>query len=124
MSNLPLGDVPYGGAAQEVLADIGQEVAALLAERHGLDKKAAAGAGMEAALRVARRWCGVTVYFPRGVLIDEKHWQMYQEFTGDNHRELALRHGMSEQWVYKIVARMRRVDFSRRQEDMFPPEGG
>ena len=112
-------DVPYRANVKEMLNDLGATVAGLLKEKLGIPDAQAQEIGTAAALRLARDWSGVTIYIPRGLVIDEKHWAIYSEYNGENVKDLALRYRISEVWCYNIIKRMRALDIARRQPSLF-----
>jgi Mor family transcriptional regulator len=112
-------DVPYRSTAVEFLGELGGVVAKLLRDRTELPADTANEIGTQAAALMARQWAGVQLYFPMGFVIDERDWQIYKEFTGDNITELARKYRVSEVWIYRIIKRMRQIDISRRQPDLF-----
>lgn len=48
---------------------------------------------------------GMNIYFPRGTLrqVDEINARIREEFTGNNHTELARKHGKSVIHIYRIL---------------------
>jgi Mor family transcriptional regulator len=118
-----LDDVPYKGAAKEVLVDLQAHVAYVLTSKLSLPDAHAKEIGKEVATLVLRTWSGTTVYFPRGLVLDETHWKIYQEFDGTNLQELAIKYQLTERWVRLIIGSMKRIDMSRRQCDLFPDAG-
>ncbi|MDT4884111.1 Mor transcription activator family protein [compost metagenome] len=61
------------------------------------------------------------VYIPKGVSIQASklHQQIYDDWTGHNHHEVATKHGVSVQYVYRVIKRMRAVIIARDQGDLF-----
>lgn len=47
--------------------------------------------------------------------IDERDWQIWDEFTGSNHIELARKYSTSERNIYLIIDRMRALHTQRTQ---------
>ncbi len=54
---------------------------------------------------------GTTVYIPMGLManISERDAIIKREFTGNNHTDLARRHGLSVQHVYRILKKEKAV---------------
>lgn len=115
-----LDEVPYGTAAQELIAELQADIAAVLGDRLQLPAETAGDVAIEVAKRLGQRWGGLRIYFPRALVIEEQHWQIYQEFNGRNIVELARKHHLTEVWISRIVKRCRLVDMGRRQDDLFP----
>jgi Mor family transcriptional regulator len=59
--------------------------------------------GPDAMVKLATSWSGVSIYFPRDVLIGWKRRHIVKEFTGANSRELARRYNVSVRWVYTVI---------------------
>lgn len=51
---------------------------------------------------------GEMLYIPSALMdrIDERHKRIREEFTGDNQRQLARKHGYSIQHIYRIIKKM------------------
>ncbi|TEB97099.1 DNA-binding protein, partial [Pseudomonas aeruginosa] len=45
--------------------------------------------------------------------------QLFDEFTGRNQRELAMKHNVTLQFVYRVLKRMRLAFIARNQGDLF-----
>ena len=110
------------GHAMEVVAEIGQEVAALLQASFGCTEEDAKRQGRAVALNICTRWGGDYIYFPKTPAIDQRQWSIYDEFNGHNVPDLAIKYGVSVQWVYSLIRRCRKFDLTRRQVDMFGGE--
>jgi len=106
----------------ELLVDLAEQSAALLVDMVGMELMDAAHVGQEIARRMAFCWGGQNVYFPMGLSYNllKRDRQIYAEFTGTNHSELARKHRVSLQWIYKIVKAVRREEIARRQGALFP----
>jgi Mor family transcriptional regulator len=65
-------------------------------------------------------WGGINVYFPKDYRkqIDARDQLIYAEFNGKNHSELAMKHKITVQQVYKIVERVRAADIASRQTSL------
>jgi Mor family transcriptional regulator len=106
----------------ELLVDLADQCAVALKEIAGLDVDAAAQVGREIADRMAAHWGGQNIYFPMGLSykLSQRDRQIFDEFNGVNHSDLARKYRVSLQWVYKIVKTVRRAEIARRQSDLFP----
>ena len=60
--------------------------------------------------RVCRNLGGQMLYIPRGSRLDllKRNEEIYARFRGDNHGELARRHGLSERSIHMIIGKERR----------------
>lgn len=105
----------------ELLVDLALQCAEALKECLSLAPEAAEQVGREIADRMASHWGGQNIYFPMGLSyrLSQRDRQIYDEFNGHNHSELARKYGVSLQWIYKIIKTVRREDMARRQSDMF-----
>lgn len=113
-------DVPYRAAGLELMAELEADIAVVLKERcASLPPETATEISVEVTRRIGQRWGGLRVYIPRSLVIDQIHWQIYQEFNGRNKMNLARKYGMTEVWIDKIIQRCKRIDIGRRQGDIF-----
>ncbi|MHA6913036.1 Mor transcription activator family protein [Ralstonia pseudosolanacearum] len=105
----------------ELLVDLAQHSAAALVELAALDSEKAEQLGREIANRMAAHWGGQNIYFPMGLSLklSQRDQQIYDEFNGTNHSDLARKHGVSLQWIYKIVKAVRQEEITRRQGALF-----
>lgn len=111
--------------APEILADLAKHIEVGLMEKvvandeWSIEK--VKQISVDIAHEIANAWGGEVIYIPRNValLLSERDHQIWQEFNGYNHRELARKYNVSMAWVYQIVKRMRKAEIDRRQFDMF-----
>lgn len=105
----------------ELLTDLAQQVAHMLVEMATVRQDVAAMIGEEVAERMALHWGGQNLYFPMGkaLKLSRRDRQIYAEFNGENHSELARKFGLSLQWVYAIVKAVRQEELERRQSKLF-----
>lgn len=105
----------------ELLVDLAEQCALALKESAGLADEKATQVGREIADRMAAHWGGQNIYFPMGLSykLSQRDRQIFDDFTGANHSELARKYGVSLQWIYKIVKTVRQEEITRRQGDMF-----
>lgn len=103
----------------ELLQDLADNVKAILMEIVEMPADKADQVGMEIANRMSDNWRGQIIYFPAGLSakIHTRDLQIWDEFTGNNHSQLAKKYEVSLQWVYKIVKTMREMD--RSQSELF-----
>ena len=93
----------------------------MLTEIAGQDAEKADQIGQEIAQRMAVHWGGQNIYFPMGLSykLSQRDRLIYDEFNGSNHSELARKHGVSLQWIYKIIKTVRQEEIDRRQGGLF-----
>jgi Mor family transcriptional regulator len=106
----------------EVLADIARTVHERLMARARLAHQEAAEIALDVAEHVRKNIGGVATYIPRGLSyeLSLRDRQMWSEFKGDNHAELARKYDMTEMRVRQIIAQAARADRAARQHKLFP----
>jgi Mor family transcriptional regulator len=109
----------------ELLTDLTEHVAVALRELVAMEAGKAQHVAKEITDRMAAHWGGQNVYFPMGqsIQLSRRDRQIYDDFNGTNHSELARKYGVSLQWIYKIVKAVRKEEISGRQGDMFASGG-
>jgi Mor family transcriptional regulator len=107
----------------ELLIDLTEHIAVALNELVSMDDGTARHVAKEVADRMSAHWGGQNIYFPMGlsVKLSRRDRQIYDEFNGTNHSDLARKYSVSLQWIYKIVKAVRKDEIARRQVDMFAP---
>lgn len=105
----------------ELLVDLAEQCALALKQILGLDDDKADQVGREIADRMAAHWGGQNIYFPMGLSykLSQRDRQIYDDFTGNNHSDLARKYGVSLQWIYKIVKTVLKEEMARRQGALF-----
>lgn len=88
---------------------------------HGLDTKVAQNLAANATQKVVDAFGGEVIYIPKGLAMQMsvRDLKIYQEFNGNNHRELAHKYGLSMQAIYKIVKRTHKKELGKHQIDMW-----
>ena len=106
----------------EVLADIARTVHEQLMARARLAHQEAAEIALVVAEHVRKNIGGVATYIPRGLSyeLSLRDRQIWSEFKGDNHAELARKYDMTEMRVRQIIDRAARTDRAARQHKLFP----
>lgn len=109
--------------AADLLNDLAEQVSAAVRESFDVSDEAANALGTDVAMRMVEQWGGQQLYMPKGIRIEASrlHQQIYEDWKGRNHRELARKYGISLQFVYRVIKVMRKADLNRRQGDMFSP---
>lgn len=105
---------------QSLLLDLRDRTFVLLKEGN-VDEGKAQQISNELVIVMAQNWGGQLLYITKadGFLADERDIQIYKEFNGHNHAELALKYDLSVTWVYRIVKRMTEMERKRNQPDLF-----
>lgn len=64
------------------------------------------------ALEFASLYQGTGMYFPKldSLLQRERNKRIREEFDGYNHKELAIRYGVTERWIYDILSTIESQD--------------
>lgn len=111
--------------APELLEELAEVVAASILENGG-NSDLAKDAGQHVAETMSLMWGGQTIYFPKGVRarLHKKHLKIWEDFTGDNHSELARRYDMSVQHIYNIISAVRASEIAKRQPSLFDENEG
>lgn len=112
--------------APEILADLAKHIETELIEKVAANDdcwhEKAKQISVEIAHKIAHAWGGEVIYIPRNLvlILSERDRQIWREFNGSNHRELARKYDVSMAWIYQIVKKMRKEEIARRQIAMFP----
>ncbi|UTH76082.1 Mor transcription activator family protein [Chromobacterium sp. IIBBL 290-4] len=95
----------------ELLADLTDHITEALKQLAHTESRQAEKIAQEITRRMTQHWGGQNIYFPLGksTRSAERDQRILQEFTGANHAELAQKHGISVQWVYKIIKNQRQT---------------
>ena len=109
------------GEMPELLLDLADRTARILQDRIDIDQDLAAHVAAELARNIAESWGGQTIYVPQGLgmFAHERDEQIYKEFNGTNHAELARKYKISMQWVYSIIKKMRELKAREIQPGLF-----
>ncbi len=64
---------------------------------------------------------GIQFYLPKSnsIKIHQRNEQIYSEFNGFNHKQLAQKYDLTEQGIYKIIKEHRARDIANRQTQLF-----
>lgn len=107
--------------ANDILSDSLAPTADLLKEMMGLSVEQAEIVATEIVVLYSHLWGGQLAYFPKtpAVILSQRNQQLYDDFNGRNHAEVAAKYGLSVQAVYRIVKRIRVAIIARDQGDLF-----
>lgn len=105
----------------ELLRDLVDKAAELLAERYGLSSPRARAAGWEIAELIRKEWGGQNLYLAKGkdYEITLRDVEMYRKFNGSNHFALAQEFGVTVRHVYRVIEQVRAADQAARQGGLF-----
>ncbi|MEC5344643.1 Mor transcription activator family protein [Brenneria populi] len=108
----------------ELLVELAQHTASTIKEVVEIDTAIADQIGEAVANRMMQVWGGQNVYFPMGMAwkVSQRDLEIFHEFNGRNHHELARKFGVSLQWVYSVVKRVRKEELDRMQGKLFDGE--
>lgn len=95
--------------ATSLLDDLANKVAQRARKDLKVSKGMAEQFGADVAEDISEDWGGLNFYLPKDIVskVRSRDAQIYDEFTGDNHEELALKYDMSIQYIYRIVRKER-----------------
>ncbi|NMY40903.1 Mor transcription activator family protein [Pseudomonas sp. WS 5013] len=93
----------------ELLADVADRAACIL-KGCGMGEQEAQDAGDAIADDLADNWGGQFITVPKDMKYRhaKRAQQIHDEFNGTNHAELATKHGLSVNAIYKILKRVQR----------------
>lgn len=108
----------------ELLVELAQHTACTIKEVVEIDTAVADQIGEAVANRMMQIWGGQNVYFPMGMAwkVNQRDLEIFREFNGRNHHELARKFGVSLQWIYSVVKRVRKEELGRVQGKLFGGE--
>jgi len=74
--------------------------------------------GVENAVKLSGLLGGLAYYFPQldKMLIKKRDELIRSEFTGANHKPLAMKYGLSEVWIREIVQKSRSIGALEREK--------
>ncbi len=108
----------------ELLVELAQHTSETVREIIDIEPAIADQIGQAVANRMMQVWGGQNVYFPMGMVwkVSQRDREIFREFNGRNHHELARKFGVSLQWVYSVVKRVRKEELDRMQGKLFADE--
>lgn len=104
----------------ELVADLEAQAAAFLAAEQ-IPSHTAQLVSRKLSRHLCSNWGGQLIYFPKnqGGELDERDKQIYAEFNGRNHHELAKKYNLTEQRIYKIVKLAKQQFLAQSQLGLF-----
>lgn len=85
--------------------------------RQGMSGKQALMVAEESTDTILDEFGGENLYIPKNISgkAARRNRQIYDEFTGDNHDELAKKYGVTLQRIYAIIKEQRQLEFGAHQ---------
>lgn len=71
--------------------------------------------------RICKEFGGVQLYLPRGRQLESEimNLSIWREFNGANVEDLSRKYDKSMQHIYRVVAKMRKIEVQNRQPNLF-----
>ena len=107
----------------ELLNHLADSVCSIAME-FGIDRCVSEQIGHEVAVKMATDFGGQNVYIPIGLTfkLHQRDLEIFNQFNGNNHNELARINKICVQRIYKIIKAVRAREIARRQGGLFPVE--
>lgn len=108
--------IRYSSKGPELLIDMVENMAEMLATQGGLSQPVASELAVAIANQMAKNWGGRLIYFPKGTWnggeltcfqIDERNLQIEREYNGTNRDEICAKFNVSPGRLYQIIAAVR-----------------
>ena len=108
-------------SAPELIKDLASTVVYVADKHYGLTPMQANKLGIDIALAFAEQAGGTQVYIPisLSIKITTRDLEMYEQFNGSNHNQLAKEFGCSTAWVYTVLKRVREKMKTLNQPELF-----
>ncbi len=119
MSKKELGKQSRQGKA--LLLDLRDHACRLLKNIQAVDASTADQISNELMYQISQDWGGQSIYIIKDDTFhaEERDIQIYKEFNGYNHPELAKKYKLTEVYIYRIVKRMAEQERNRMQPSLF-----
>lgn len=103
----------------QLLTDTARDV---LVDLLAINEDDATRVAREVIVRFAEAQTGEQIYIAKGMgyRLDVRDMEIYAQFNGRNHKELARRFNVAPRHVYRIVRRARAIDSAQHIDDLFP----
>lgn len=88
--------------------------------KQGMEEDYAIKVSREISKKMCELWGGSLIYFPYWLRAEicERDLKIFEEFKGNNHRELSRKYQLSIQVIYRIVNTVRSEEIARRQSTL------
>lgn len=105
----------------ELISDLEAQIVAFLTAQMNTCDEQAQVFSKKLSRHLTDNWGGQLIYIPKnqGGKLDERDKQIYAEFNGKNHQQLAKKYDLAVQQIYKIVKNVGRYEMEKRQGEMF-----
>lgn len=115
----------YKNRSPEFLADLVESLTASLIA-NGIKAGEARDIANDCAHAQCKTWGGLLIYFPKADALtrDARDASIFNDFTGHNHDDLAIKYDTTVQSIYRIVARVQQAESDRRQGKLFAAAAG
>lgn len=100
-------ETPTEARRHELLADVAEQAAQRLIQKHGLDEDVACDVGNDLADFLAEHWKGQSIYMPgdQAYKLNARDWTIFQRFQRGNANELAKEFDVSKVRIHQIYKR-------------------
>ncbi|WP_211224692.1 Mor transcription activator family protein [Oceanospirillum beijerinckii] len=104
----------------ELLADTAQQTEELL-KLYGIDESIADQVGCAVADHLANHWGGQLINIPKDYQykLANRDLEIWNDFTGSNHAQLAKKYKLSTRAIYKIIKRVKERQSAADQPGLF-----
>ncbi|MGF6098862.1 Mor transcription activator family protein [Pseudomonas sp. 18175] len=105
----------------DLLSETIEPMTKVIQQSLGVSSEVAEATCIEIITMFAHLWGGQVVYIPKRISVrtSKLHQQIYDDCNGRNHHEVATKHGVCVQLVYKVMKRMRLATIAKNQRDLF-----
>ncbi|HDW3810916.1 Mor transcription activator family protein [Serratia marcescens] len=116
-----MNDHLFRTKAPELLVDLAAHTASSIRQVLDVSPEVAEQIGQAVANNMMRVWGGQNVYMPLGMSwkLSQRDRDIFNECNGRNHHELARKYGVSLQWIYAVVKRVKKEELERVQGNLF-----
>jgi len=104
----------------DILTDL-QQIAVKAACEHGLSADDAEAIACRISQDVRASWGGQQIYIKKVDLaeLSARNLEIFREFNGSNHQQLAKKHGLAVPVIYRIIKIVQRQERDKRQHRLF-----
>jgi Mor family transcriptional regulator len=105
----------------ELLADVAEQAALRLIEKHQIEEEAAGDVGNAIADFLAEHWKGQSIYMPgdQAFRLNARDWEIFRRFERGNANELAKEFGVSKVRIHQVYKRCLTEYRARIQSSLF-----
>jgi Mor family transcriptional regulator len=105
----------------ELLADVAEQAAKRLIEKHEIDEDVACDVGNQLADFLAEHWKGQSIYMPgdQAFRLNQRDWDIFRRFERGNSNELAREFNVSKVRIHQVYKRCLSEYRARTQNSLF-----